>query len=297
MSVFKRQLCDFCGKKYSRFFNNGCPRCDNIDFGNILYCRIDSAEMTYRTEERYHWKKYYYDGSFHSLAEPYEITLENGINYTFTIVYNNDMPAEQRTYHESSFFCRRLLEKVNKNPVTESFDNVAEAISNIGNFQELTTEEIKKYRGACAEWAANKENSLHYSKQELVEDLSAYYSEEEINDALFQLNIDFKQEAVIRAKEYIESFGGSYKNMIQRLESDKFTPEEVVFGADNCGVNWNEEAIRAAKKYIESNGEYSFEKMVFQLTWFDFTQEEAEYAAKALNLFPDENPKRWHHRS
>lgn len=295
MSVLGKHICTICGKRYFRFFHKRCPHCDDIDFANILYCKIEHSEMTYRTEERYHWEKYYYDGSFHSLAEPYEVTLENGINYTFIIVYDNDRPVEQRTYHESNPFCKQLLAKVNNNPITESFDETIEAISNIGNFKELTPEEIKKYRGSCAQRIKDKVECLHYSKQEIFECLRDYYTEQEINDAFLEVEIDFKKEAVIRAKEYVESFGGSYKNVKQYLESDKFTPEEVVFGAENCGADWKEEAIRAAKKYIEHNGEYSFEKMVFQLTWFDFTQEEAEHAAKHLELLPDEQPERWHH--
>ena len=69
--------------------------------------------------------------------------------------------------------------------------------------------------------------------------------------------------------------------------------DEATYGADNCGIDWKQEAIRAAKKYIENNGEYSYEKMIFQLTWFDFTQVESEYAAEQLNLTPDTHPEKW----
>ena len=65
MNIFKKDICAFCGQKYSSFWHKNCPHCDNIDFENILYCRIDNTEMTYHTEERLHWRKYYYDGSFH----------------------------------------------------------------------------------------------------------------------------------------------------------------------------------------------------------------------------------------
>ena len=294
MSVFKRHVCAFCGKKYFRLSNNRCPRCDDIDFDNILYCTIENAEQTYRKVTEYHWERYYYDDSFHNLYVPEEYLVKDGIRYTFLIVYDNDLKsAEHRTYHQSISFCRRLLEKAHNNPITQSIDDVADALSNLGSFRELTDEEIKKYRGPCDKWAREKENHYHCSKQELFEKLRDHYTEVEINDAFSRLNIDFKQEALLNVKEHVRTFGGSRQNAKDCLISQKFTPEEVDFAIDNCEIDWRKEAVRSANKYIEHNGEYSFEKMVFQLTWFDFTQEEAEYAAKTLNLPLDKEPKKW----
>lgn len=294
MNIFKKDTCIFCGHKYSSFWHKNCPHCDDIDFANILYCRIDNTEMTYHIEERLHWKKYYYDGSFHSLAEPYEVTIQDGLNYTFTIVYSNNKSAENRTYHETSVFCKRLLEKVENNSITDSLNEVAEALSNMGNIRELTAEEMKEHLGSCSKVAKEKAEIRHYSKQELIEYLNQYYNEEEITEALLEVTIDFNNAAVIRAKEYIKSFGGSYKNLLDYLKNClKFTLDEATFGADNCGIDWKQEAIRAAQKYIERNGEYSYEKMISQLTWFDFTQEEAEYAAKQLKLPHDTQPEKW----
>lgn len=99
--------------------------------------------------------------------------------------------------------------------------------------------------------------------------------------------------SVLNVKEHVGIFGGSRHHAKDCLISPKFTPEEVNFAIDNCDIDWRNEAVRSAKKFIENNGEYSFEKMVFQLTWFHFTQEEAEYAAKTLNLPPDKNLERW----
>jgi len=241
-------MCFFADTNILHFGTKKCPHCDDIDFANILYCRIDNTEMTYHTEERLHWKKYYYDGSFHSLAEPHEVTIQDGLNYTFTIVYSNNKPTETRIYHETSVFCKRLLEKAENNPITNSLNEVAEALSNLGNSRELTKEEMKKLLGSCAKVAKEKAEIRHYSKQELTEYLSQYYNEDEITEALLAVTIDFKNAAVISAKDYIKAFGGSYKNLLDYLKNcSKFTLEEATFGADNCGVDWKQEAIRAAK--------------------------------------------------
>ena len=48
--------------------------------------------------------------------------------------------------------------------------------------------------------------------------------------------------------------------------------------------------LQTAKKHIENNGEYSYEKMIFQLTWFDFTQEEAEQIVEFLNALTGDIP-------
>jgi hypothetical protein len=127
-----RVTCPFCSCKYISFIQMRCPDCDGIDFKNILFVRVNGSRMTYRKEERYYWRKYYYDGAFHSLAEPYEVTLKNGLNYSFTIVYNDDKPTENRSYHESSPFCEMLLEKAESNPIIESLNEVADALSNLG---------------------------------------------------------------------------------------------------------------------------------------------------------------------
>lgn len=294
VSVFGKTPCGICGFKYRKFFKENCPQCDGIDFVNILFCRIEKIEQTYRTEIEYERNYYYEDGEWKYHDHPVEYEVKDGLIYSFLIVYDGPDNAEYRTYHESSLFCQKLLAKVENNLLTNSIDEVIEAVSDIGTIKELTLEEIKKYHGSCAQRIKDKVECLHYSKKEIIECLCDYYTEQEINDAFLEVDVDFKREAAIRAKEYVKSFGGSYKKVKQYLESDEFTPEEVTFGVENCGADWKEEAIRAAKKYIEHNGKYSFEKMVFQLTWFDFTQEEAEHAAKHLELLPDEQPERWH---
>ena len=67
--------------------------------------------------------------------------------------------------------------------------------------------------------------------------------------------------------------------MVHMLErDDKFTPDEALYGANNCGANWDEQAVRCAEKYAEKVG-YDFDKLVFQIEWFNYTHDQAVQAA------------------
>ena len=251
VSVFEKTPCSICGFKYRKFFKANCPNCDGIDFENILFCRIEKTEQTYRTEIEYEWKYYYEDGKRDFHLYPVEYKVEDGLIYTFLIVYDASDKVEVRAYHESNVICKKLLAKVGNDLLTESFDEVKDALSNLFSSSETEASPDPEKR---------------------------------------------KEQSVKEARSILECFGSSYENMIIALERDlKFSHEEAVYGADNCGADWKEEALRAARKCLEKNGEYSFEKMVFQLQIFNFTQEEAEDAAKQLKLLPDEDPEKWHH--
>lgn len=36
----------------------------------------------------------------------------------------------------------------------------------------------------------------------------------------------------------------SRQGLINQLEYEKFTEEQSIYGADNCGANWNEQAAK-----------------------------------------------------
>ena len=62
------------------------------------------------------------------------------------------------------------------------------------------------------------------------------------------------------------------------MEYEKFTNEQAVYGADNCGADWNQEAVEAAKSYLEFSS-FSRGGLIDQLEYDGFTQEQAEYGA------------------
>ena len=87
-----------------------------------------------------------------------------------------------------------------------------------------------------------------------------------------------QQNALRRAKEYLEVAPFSYTGLIKQLEYEKFSHEDAVYAADNCGANWEEQAKRAAINYLEVSA-FSYNGLVKQLEYSGYTKSEAEYGA------------------
>jgi hypothetical protein len=206
-----------------------------IDFENISYCEIVDTEMTYRKQKRYFWQRYYYDGGIHSIPFANTYNVENGLNYTFLIYYKNGRAPETRTYHESSYMCRLLIEKLENNDITEGVKEVVNAFQNFGSGTNKPTD-LKVYYDSCLECMKEEASLFNYSKQELLDEVSKYYSEEEIQKSLTRINIDFKEQAVKAAKEYLEFDNYTYESMVVELLSDKFTKEEAEYAASNLNL-------------------------------------------------------------
>lgn len=87
-----------------------------------------------------------------------------------------------------------------------------------------------------------------------------------------------QQNALESAKSYIKHSAFSYLELIEQLEFEKYSHEEAVYGADNCGANWNDEALESAKSYI-NNSDFSYQGLLEQLEFEQFTHEQAVYGA------------------
>ncbi len=95
---------------------------------------------------------------------------------------------------------------------------------------------------------------------------------DKIGDTLSQQN------AVIKAKSYLSFSAFSYEGLISQLEYEKFSHEDAVFGADNCGADWNEQALKKAKDYLSFSA-FSYSGLIQQLEFEKFTSEQAKYGA------------------
>lgn len=121
----------------------------------------------------------------------------------------------------------------------------------------------------------------HLSQQQIKIYLTKYgssYSEDATQYALNKLNVDWKEQALLRAKSYQEFHYSKNKLVEQLINIDKFTQEEADYAIEKGHFDWKEEAVKKAESYA-NGGNISKERLLKILVEYrKFTQEEAEYA-------------------
>ena len=118
------------------------------------------------------------------------------------------------------------------------------------------------------------------SKQQIKKYLTKYgrYSEYTSQSAVNKLNIDWKEQAVLRAKSYQKFHYSKEKLVGQLVDVDLFTPEEADYAIEKVHFDWKEEAVKEAESSA-NGGNISKERLLEILVENrKFTQEEAEYA-------------------
>lgn len=87
-----------------------------------------------------------------------------------------------------------------------------------------------------------------------------------------------QKNALASAKAYISFSAFSYEGLISQLEFEKYSREDAVFAADNCGADWFEQALKSAKNYLSFSA-FSHKGLIKQLEFEKFTTEQATHAA------------------
>ena len=124
------------------------------------------------------------------------------------------------------------------------------------------------------------------SKQQIKNYLTKYgrYSEYTSQSAVNKLNIDWKEQAVLRAKSYQKFHYSKEKLVDQLIKFDLFTQEEADYAVEQGHFDWKEEAVKAVESF-GSGGNYSKERLLEKLVEIrKFTQEEAEYAIEHAKI-------------
>ena len=126
----------------------------------------------------------------------------------------------------------------------------------------------------------------HLSQQQIKIYLTKYdrYSEDATQYALNKLNIDWKEQALLKAKSYQE-FHYSKEKLIKLLVNlDLFTQEEADYAIEQGHFDWKEEAVKQAESSA-NGGNISKERLLKILVEYrKFTQEEAEYAIEHAKI-------------
>ena len=84
--------------------------------------------------------------------------------------------------------------------------------------------------------------------------------------------------AVSKAKDYLNYSAFSHDGLVEQLEYEKFSHEDAVYGADNCGADWMRQAERKAKDYLGYSA-FSYTGLIEQLEHEKFTHDEAVHGA------------------
>ena len=92
-----------------------------------------------------------------------------------------------------------------------------------------------------------------------------------------------KQNALKKAKSYLNYSAFSKQGLIEQLEYEKFTLEQAQYGVNNCGANWNEQAEKKAESYLKYSA-FSRQRLIEQLEYEGFTHEQAVYGVSAVGL-------------
>ena len=125
------------------------------------------------------------------------------------------------------------------------------------------------------------------SKQQIKIYLTKYgsrYSEDATQYALNKLNVDWKEQALLRAKSYQEFHFSKEKLVEQLINVDKFTQEEADYAIEHVNFDWKEEAVKEAESSA-NGGNISKERLLKKLVEYrKFTQEEAEYAIEHAKI-------------
>jgi len=126
----------------------------------------------------------------------------------------------------------------------------------------------------------------HLSQQQIKIYLTKYdrYSEDATQYALNNLNVDWKEQALLKAKSYQEFHYSKEKLVEQLINIEKFTQEEADYAIEQGNFDWKEEAVKKAEFYA-NGGKITKEKLLEKLVVYrKFTQGEAEYAIEHAKI-------------
>ena len=126
----------------------------------------------------------------------------------------------------------------------------------------------------------------HLSQQQIKIYLTKYdrYSEDATQYALNKLNVDWKEQALLKAKSYQEFHYSKEKLVEQLINIEKFTQEEADYAIEQGNFDWKENAVKEAESYA-NGGKITKEKLLEKLVVYrKFTQGEAEYAIEHAKI-------------
>lgn len=202
------------------------------------------------------------------------------------LMLNSYDRAYENAHNHSSYSWTKETYPVEKysNPIDEYNDNF-ELLFNLLVKKLFSPTLVEKEFKRAYETAKNLSEDSPISMQAIKNKIKIYnYSEGANQYAVYKLNIDWKEQAVLAAKS-LQKYRYSKEGLVEQLINvELFTKEEADYAVEQVNFDWKENAVKEAESYVNS-GKISKEKLLEILVENKkFTQEEAEYAIENAKI-------------
>ena len=194
--------------------------------------------------------------------------------------------AYENAHNHSSYSWTKETYPVEKysNPIDKYNDNF-ELLFNLLVKKLFSPNLVEKEFKRAYETAKNLSADSPISMQAIKDKIKIYnYSEGANQYAVYKLNIDWKEQAVLAAKSLQKYRYSKEKLAEQLINVELFTQEEADYAVEQVNFDWKENAVKEAESYVRG-GKITKEKMLEILVENKkFTQEEAEYAIEHAKI-------------
>ena len=204
----------------------------------------------------------------------------------FAIMLNSYDRAYENALKHSSYSWKKVTYPVEKysSPIDKYNDNF-ELLFNLLVKKLFSPTLVEKEFKRAYETAKNLSADSPISMQAIKDKIKIYnYSEGANQYAVYKLNIDWKEQAVLAAKSLQKYRYSKEKLAEQLINVELFTQEEADYAVEQVNFDWKENAVKEAESYVRG-GKITKEKMLEILVENrKFTQEEAEYAIEHAKI-------------
>ena len=203
-----------------------------------------------------------------------------------SLMLNSYDRAYENAHNHSSYSWTKETYPVEKysNPIDEYNDNF-ELLFNLLVKKLFSPTLVEKEFKRAYETAKNLSADSPISMQAIKNKIKIYnYSEGANQYAVYKLNIDWREQAVLAAKS-LQKYRYSKEKLVEQLINvELFTQEEADYAVEQVNFDWKENAVKEAESYVNS-GKISKERLLEKLVEYrKFTQEEAEYAIEHAKI-------------
>ena len=202
------------------------------------------------------------------------------------LMLNSYYRAYENAHNHSSYSWTKETYPVEKysNPIDKYNDNF-ELLFNLLVKKLFSPTLVEKEFKRAYETAKNLSADSPISMQAIKNKIKIYnYSEGANQYAVYKLNIDWKEQALLKAKS-LQKYRYSKEKLVEQLINvELFTQEEADYAVEQVNFDWKENAVKEAESYV-NGGQISKEKLLELLVENrKFTQEEAEYAIEHAKI-------------